>query len=378
MLVQFSIISLVIIVVLAAVSITTLNIRLNNDMELLRDHGNAMMSGTMIESEDPFSIPSLESDIENLKWIITGILAGGLAVLYLALVNIVRNGWVTINRQRTQLIQRVREVEETTQQLHDEIRERTEIEGARRLIEVKAMEQSKLASLGQVATGIAHEINQPLTYINTMIQTMREDIELDDLDTRRAHQGLTESHRQVERISSIIDHLRIFGRIDNLVTEEISIDDVVQNTLLLIGEWLRLSDITIDIQNDENLVTIRGNANQLEQVFLNLLQNASDALSDDQRNAKKITVAIRSTPDQSAVQVELSDNGAGIASEHFDKIFEPFFTTKDVGKGTGLGLSVAHGIVREHGGTITCESKLNEGTTFLITLPAQGAQLGQT
>ena len=348
MLVQFSLISLVIIGILAATSITILTIRLNHDVELLRDHGAAMRAGTVISPEDPFSIPHLESDIENLKWLITGILGGGLAVLYIALLNIVRNGWITINRQRTQLILRIQEVEETTKQLNDEIRERSEIERARRVMEEKALEQSKLASLGQVATGVAHEINQPLTYIDATIQAMREDIELDDLDTPRAHQLLTESHRQVERISSIIDHLRTFGRADATIIEEVHVDNVLENTLLLIGERLRLTNITVDVQVDENLFTVQGNASQLEQVFLNLLQNACDAFWDDQRSERRITVAIRSAPDQFAVQVKVSDNGAGIASEDLIKLFEPFFTTKQVGKGAGLGLSIAYGIVRDH------------------------------
>ena len=377
LLVQFSLFSLVIIGILAATSITILSTRLDHDVELLRHHGAAMMAGTVINPEDPFSIPHLESDIQNLKWLLIGTFAGGLAVLYIALVNIVRNGWMTINLQRTQLILRVQEVEVTTKQLNEEIQERSAIESSRRAMEVRALEQSKLASLGQVATGVAHEINQPLTYIDATIQAIREDIELDDLDTPRAHQRLTESHRQVERISSIIDHLRIFGQADDTVTEEVRIDIVLEKSLLLIGERLRLTDIAVDSQVDENLFTIQGNPIQLEQVFLNLLQNAADAFWDDQRSQKQITVHIRSVPDQFEVQVTLSDNGAGIASEHLEKIFEPFFTTKEIGKGTGLGLSIAYGIVRDHDGTITCESELNEGTTFLITLPAYGAQHDQ-
>ena len=377
MLIQFSLISLVIVGILAATSITILTIRLNHDVKLLRDHDAAMMAGIVINPDDPFSISHLESDIENVKWLITGTLGGGLAILYIALVNIVWNGWNTINRQRTQLISRIREVEETSAQLDEEMRQRRIIEDSRRDMELKALEQSKLASLGQLATGIAHEINQPLTYIDTTIQVMREDIELDDLDTPSAHKRLTESHRQVDWISSIIDHLRIFGHADNSIREEVHIDKVLEKSLVLMGERLRLADITVDIQTDENLLTIHGNANQLEQVFLNLLQNASDAFGNERRSEKHIVVAIRSVPSQFAVQATLSDNGAGIASEHVSKIFEPFFTTKEVGTGVGLGLSIAYGIVQDHGGTISCESELNEGTTFLITLPAYGAQHGK-
>ena len=182
-----------------------------------------------------------------------------------------------------------------------------------------------------------------------------------------------ESHRQVERISAIIDHLLIFGRSDITTNEGIRLDNVFENTLLLIGERLRLNDITIDLKVDDNLVTITGNASQLEQVFLNLIQNASDAMKD-QLSERNITVVFQSTPDHLGVQVTLSDDGAGISSEHIDKIFDPFFTTKEVGKGTGLGLSVVYGIVRDHGGTITCESELDQGTTFSITLPAAGIE----
>ncbi len=143
--------------------------------------------------------------------------------------------------------------------------------------------------------------------------------------------------------------------------------------MLLIGEKLRLGNIRIETHIDEDLPSIVGNSNQLEQVFINLFQNAADAFKD-QKGSPKITVGMRLSLEQAGVEIEFSDNGMGIAPEHLQRIFDPFFTTKEVGKGTGLGLSIVYGIVQDHGGTITCNSKLGEGASFLITLPGQGEQ----
>ena len=265
------------------------------------------------------------------------------------------------------------QVRERTQQLTQEMAERRRIDEERRAAEITMLAQSKLAAIGQVATGVAHEINQPLTYIDGMIQTLKEDIELKALNEQHAHQVLAESHKQVERITSIIQHLRIFGRADETECRPFKVKTALDNAMLLIGQGLRLENILLETQIDDDLPSIIGNSNQLEQVFINLFQNAADAFRN-QKGSPKITVAMRSSLGQAGVEIEFSDNGIGIAPEHLGTIFDPFFSTKEVGKGTGLGLSIVYGIVRDHGGIITCASKLDEGTTFLITLPGQVEQ----
>lgn len=316
-----------------------------------------------------FYAPTIQRMKSLRNWVF-GSIGIGFLVLYGSLVSIVWGGWRTITGQR-------RRLELFNNELEQQVRERTERltreMAERRAAEITMLAQSKLAAIGQVATGVAHEINQPLTYIDGMIQTIMEDIELKALDEQHAHQVLAESHRQVERITSIIQHLRTFGRADETEYRPFNVKTALDNAILLIGERLRLGNVLLETHIDDDLPSIVGSSNQLEQVFINLFQNAADAFQDE-KGSPKITVAVRSSLEQAGVEIEFSDNGIGIAPEYLGKIFDPFFSTKEVGKGTGLGLSIVYGIVRDHGGTIICNSKLDDGTTYLITLPSQGEQ----
>jgi PAS domain S-box-containing protein len=249
-----------------------------------------------------------------------------------------------------------------------DLTERKQADAARRALEVRALSQSKLATIGEVATGVAHEINQPLTYISTMLQATQEDIDLDDLDDAALRERLTESYRQVGRITSIVDHLRAFGRSEDLPNEPVALDSVLDNALLLLGGRLEQLGVVFVREIEEALPPVRGSASQLEQVFINLFQNAVDALSDRAGDCL-IVVKMRAAVDTDHVTISFTDNGKGIAPEELDQVFVPFFSTKEVGKGTGLGLSIVHAIVRDHGGTVTCESELEKGATLTIVLP---------
>ncbi len=250
-----------------------------------------------------------------------------------------------------------------------DITERKQLDDERRDMELKMIETSKLAPLGEIATGVAHEINQPLTYISSFIQNLKIDLKEDFIDKNELLQDLTTSHKQVNRIIDIIQHLRTFGRRDDVDMRQVSIETVLDNTLIIMGERIRLSNIEIVKNIEQNLPMVLGNPNQLEQIFINLFQNAMHAFP---QNAKKpeISVDMLSTEAGDAVAINITDNGTGIAKEELDRIFEPFFTTKEVGKGTGLGLSIVYGIIKKHNGSISCESEVNKGTKFLITLPA--------
>jgi len=262
----------------------------------------------------------------------------------------------------------IESLQQSNRRLADEIIERQSVEQAQRALEVKALAQSKLATIGQVATGLAHEINQPLTYISAVAQAVQEDIRVGDIDNQRFAQQLAECYRQVGRIITIVQHLRSFGRADDMEMGPVSVGGVLDNALLLMGERLRLGNILLEQEIDEGLPTIRGNAYQLEQVFINLFQNSLDALETRTSGAR---ITIRASLAGELLRIEFSDSGTGIAPDHIDKIFDPFFTTKPVGQGTGLGLSIAYGIIRDHGGTITCSSEPGQGTVFLITLPTE-------
>ena len=270
----------------------------------------------------------------------------------------------------------IESLQQSNKRLADEISERQSAEQTRRAVEVKALAQSKLATLGQVAAGLAHEINQPLTYISTMNQVILEGINLNDLDMDRAAERLEESHKQIGRITKIVQHLRTFGRADETEMTPVDLQAILDDTLLLLGERLRLNNILLEQHAEEGLSRVIGSSSQLEQVFINFFQNSIDALSGDTAD-KKITIRIKGSLDNSSVIIEFSDNGPGISPEHLDRVFEPFFTTKVVGQGTGLGLSIVYGIIQDHGGTITCRSEPDVETTFVVTLPAENNKNGK-
>lgn len=243
-------------------------------------------------------------------------------------------------------------------------------ESERQEMEIRAMAQSKLASLGEIATGIAHEINQPLSYIRIIYESALRDLALGRIDSDELQDDFNEALRQVGRIVKIIDHLRVFGRTDlTMLNEDVDLGLVLENTLILMRERIRICNISLITEVAEDLPAIRGNYVKLEQVLINLLQNAIDVLEG--RDDGEIRVALEQV--DSIAIIRFTDNGSGIAPEHQDKIFEPFFTTKEVGQGTGIGLSLVYGVVREHHGYIVCNSKQDQGTEFVISLPVSSA-----
>jgi two-component system NtrC family sensor kinase len=256
-----------------------------------------------------------------------------------------------------------------------DITERKLHEKEKEAMQLKMLMASKLASLGEIATGMAHEINQPLTYLSSFVQGLQMNIEKNEVDEQKLKERLKISYEQIQRISNIIQHLRTFGREDDSEMLPVNINEVFSNALLLLGETIRLNNIDLIKRIEPDLPVFPGNATRLEQVFINLLQNSIDALSDKGEGAA-IEVEIRAPEEKKSVLIKVADNGTGIEKTKLDRIFEPFFTTKEVGKGTGLGLSIVYGIVREHGGTITCESEMNRGTTFTITLPVWAHHAG--
>ncbi|MBF0515948.1 MAG: PAS domain S-box protein [Nitrospirae bacterium] len=259
---------------------------------------------------------------------------------------------------------------ETILAAHD-MREMKKFEEETRRIQVKMLTSSKMATLGEIATGIAHEINQPLTYISSFIQGLLYDVKNGRLNIDDAVNDARTSYKQVARIVDIIQHLRTFGRRDDIEMRLINIETVIDNTMLLMGERIRLSNITLIRNIDKGIPNFLGNANQLEQVFINLLQNAIDAFPSGKADAV-IRINARHSVRKKTIILKFYDNGCGINKDIIDKIFEPFYTTKEVGKGTGLGLSIVYGIISEHNGTILCESPSGKGTVFTISIPVGG------
>ena len=285
-----------------------------------------------------------------------------------------KDGVVVPFEGRTQFIRDEQGTPVGYQGIFRDITERRRAEAERRALEMRALAQSKLATLGQLATGVAHEINQPLTYISSMIQSFQEDMRLGGLDPEYGQARLAESSRQVARITSIVDHLRTFGRREDTEMAEVNLAEILDSTLLLVGEKIRLRDIELERRADDDLPPVWGNASQLEQVYINLFQNSIDALAETRQG--KISVAIHASSGLGQIVIEFSDNGVGIPPAYVEKVFDPFFTTKQEGEGTGLGLSIIYGIIMDHRGTIVCESEYTKGTTITINLPIMTPEPG--
>jgi len=236
-------------------------------------------------------------------------------------------------------------------------------------IQHEIIQSSKLATLGEMATAVAHELNQPLNTIRFASSNLVDAVELGTLTPQILESKLERIESQVQRASSIIDHMRIFGRATaNEQPEPVYPCAAVAGALDLMGEQLRLADINITREISDDKVQVMGHPILLEQVVLNLLANARDQLCGNKpKDNKEIRLAVRKH-EGGMVQIEVSDTGGGVPESVIGRIFEPFYTTKKIGEGTGLGLSLSYGIVRDMGGTLSVRNG-EHGAAFIISLP---------
>jgi len=241
--------------------------------------------------------------------------------------------------------------------------------------EAQLVQASKLATLGTLASGMAHELTQPLNVIQVasdfFLKKIKkgEEISKDELSIMAEEIG---SH--VDRASKVIKHMREFARQSDLTRSELNINEPIKDVFKVMGQQLRVHQIGVELDLDPNLPHIMAEHNRLEQVFVNLVTNAMYAMDDKAlrwRDKKwKKLLKIKSFPYDNKVVVTVSDTGKGIPTGIMDKIFEPFFTTREVGQGTGLGMSISYRIISDYGGTIEIESEVDKGTTFTLKFPA--------
>jgi hypothetical protein len=231
-------------------------------------------------------------------------------------------------------------------------------------LEAQLQQSDKLSSIGLLAAGVAHEVNTPLAGISSYSQMLMQQIP--DNDPRR--QLLEKIHRQTSRASSIVNNLLNFSRVTEARYAPVDLNRVIDDTIQLLEAQLRNTEIEVVRNYADELPPAFGDGPKLQQVLMNLILNARDAMPQGGR------LEISTEADEDSVVIEVRDTGLGIAPEHLAKIYDPFFTTKQIGKGTGLGLAVSYGIVSDHGGHIDVESNLGEGTRFQITLPLAGAR----
>lgn len=225
----------------------------------------------------------------------------------------------------------------------------------------------KMQALGDLVAGVAHEINNPLMAATTMLHVLSKNEFFKDEQNKRKIDLVRDCH---QRIAKIVNHLREFSRETSLELDTININSPLENSLMIMGQQLLNMGINIDKDLNEDLPMIEGDPNYLEQVFMNIIGNARDAMENIE-GEKLLTIKSFNCEykDIAAVGVAISDTGGGIPDDVRNKIFEPFFTTKEVGKGTGLGLSICFGIIEEHKGTIVIDTEAGQGTTFTIIIP---------
>jgi PAS domain S-box-containing protein len=251
--------------------------------------------------------------------------------------------------------------EERAQLLHEAERREQEL----REKQAQLVQSAKLASLGELTTGVAHELNNPLNNINLIVGNLIDQVHTQSIEREELLVPLKVAMAQVQKASTIINHLRAFGRMAPMEREPVLINEVLSSAVDLMQEQLRLRMIELNASWSPANPVVLGNRIQLEQVFLNLLANARDAV--DSRPKKSISLSSAVQGDR--VHIVFQDSGMGISAEHQGRIFDPFFTTKPVGEGTGLGLSISYGIITEHQGQISVKSHPGNGATFTIQLP---------
>jgi len=224
------------------------------------------------------------------------------------------------------------------------------------------IQSKKMASIGTFSSGIAHEINNPLNNISLSADILLEDF--DSMDEKEIREILSDIMEQTERASKIVRNLLDFSRARAPDREPLYVDYVLHKTTDLIANELRIHKIALHKEIADNIPRVYGDQHKLQQVFLNLIINAEQAIGDYGR----IVIKAR-TCDNKYIRIDIRDTGPGISPENLDRIFDPFFTTKEAGKGTGLGLAIVYGIVEKHGGYIEVTSKIDKGTTFSVYLP---------
>lgn len=268
-------------------------------------------------------------------------------------------------------------------------------------LQVQIVQNAKMASLGRLAAGVAHELNNPVGFVLGNLELLGDDLNrllrllkyyeaadvgetvtagaaeimadirydsmLKDLDSM-----INDCRDGATRIRDIVQNLRTFSRLDEAEFKEIDIHEGIDSTLRILSRYFGSGNIEL-IREYGELPTIDGFSGQLNQVWMNLLANAAHALG-----AKGGEIRIKTRANAGMVEVSISDTGSGIPAEHLESIFDPFFTTKPVGEGTGLGLSISFSIVERHGGKITVQTELGTGTTFTVRLPMRAGEAGRT
>jgi signal transduction histidine kinase len=232
-------------------------------------------------------------------------------------------------------------------------------------VEEQLRQREKLAALGELVAGVAHELNNPLAGISAFAQLLLEE----DLDPEQ-QESVRLIRREADRAVGVIRDLLLFSRKSGPTRTPVDLNELLRLTLRLRGYALRSAGVDMHVELDPSLPPVSGDSQRLQQVLLNILVNAEHAL----QHAPTRRIEVRSETTRDGIALVVRDTGVGMDEDTRRRVFEPFFTTKSAGEGTGLGLSVSYGIVRAHGGHITVASTPGGGTTFRIELPRAAEQ----
>ncbi len=266
----------------------------------------------------------------------------------------------TFNSMTKELKSSRERLENWAKELEEEVEKKTE---EIRRGQEQYIHTEKLASLGRMAAGVAHELNSPLTGIVTFAHLLMDRTPSENTMDREDLEVIVE---QAERCSKIIKGLLGFSRAMPTEKDRININETLRHAINMIQNQAKFHNVHFELDADKSITALDGEASQIEQVFLNLFINAGDAMNN--KGDIMITTGKTEVDGKPYAEIVVSDTGPGIPEEHLSRLFEPFFTTKPVGKGTGLGLAVSHGIIKKHGGHIVVKSS-SEGATFFVRLP---------
>ncbi len=235
----------------------------------------------------------------------------------------------------------------------------------RKQMEEQLIVTDRLASIGELASGIAHELNNPLTSVIGFSQLLLEQDTPEDIK-----EDIEIVHREAQRAAEVVKNLLTFARKHPPAKQPVNINEVIENTLKLRAYEQKVNNIRVNIRLAPDLPEVMADNFQLQQAFLNITINAEYFMLEA-HNRGTLTITTKKSGDM--VIISFADDGPGIAPENLGHLFDPFFTTKEVGQGTGLGLSICHGIMTEHGGRIYAKSKPGKGATFIVELPVSGS-----
>jgi two-component system, NtrC family, sensor kinase len=273
----------------------------------------------------------------------------------------------SFEKMRVRLRTALGEINQFTQNLETKVEQRTlQLKAAHQ----KLLQSDRLASLGQLAASVAHEINNPVSGVLNLSMLMQRMLKEDGIPPARLDEFrkyLSQVTNETARVGRIVSDLLAFSRRSKPQRAPADLNRIVRTTLSLAQHKMKLSNVELETRLCEELPAVPCDQSQIQQVVLNLLLNAAEATQS--RPDRHVAVATAATG--ASVEFTVSDNGEGIPPENLAKIFHPFFTTKSEGKGVGLGLAVSYGIIEAHGGNIDVESKVGQGTTFTVSLPLE-------